>query len=428
MNNIFDVAIIGGGPAGMMAGISAKNSENKVCILEKNSSLGRKLLLTGKGRCNFTTSKEIPEIVEAFGNQGKFLYGALTKFSNKDLINFFENRKVKTKIERGSRVFPESNKSITILKCLENELKKKKVNLYFNFNVEIIAKKSNYFYISSKSQTIKANKIIIATGGKSYPETGSTGDGYKFARILGHKIIKAKPALVGLVVKNKSINSLAGLSLKNISIYFSTDSKPFIKEFGEMLFTHKGISGPCVLRTSKDVYENLKNQKKVFAKIDLKPSLDQKQLKQRIHREISKSPKKEYQSLLKTLLPRLLINYAIYKTSINKHKKTSQLNKSEIQKLIEFLKDLRFKIHAVEPLEKAIVTNGGIDINEIDSKNMQSKKVKNLFFAGEIISLVGPTGGYNLQKAFSTGWIAGKSGSSCTFGNTRSSSFRFRYN
>ena len=409
MSNLFDVAIIGGGPAGMMAGISAKNSGNKICILEKNSSLGKKLLLTGRGRCNLTTSKEIPEIINAFGPKGKFLYGALTRFSNKDLINFFESRKVKTKIERGGRVFPESNKSITILKCLKNELKKRKISLYFNFDVKTVTKKSSCFYISSKLQTIKANKIIIATGGKSYPETGSTGDGYKFAKILGHKITKAKPALVGLIVKNKKINSLAGLSLKNISIYFLTDKGVFIKEFGEMLFTHKGISGPCVLKASKDVYENLESQKEVFAKIDLKPGLDRKKLKQRIHREISKSPKKEYQSLLKTLLPRLMINYAIHKTSIDKHKKTSQLNKPEIQRLIEFLKDLHFKIHATESLKKAIITNGGVNINEINSKNMQSKKVKNLFFAGEIINLAGPTGGYNLQKAFSTGWVAGKS-------------------
>ncbi len=417
MNNIFDVAIIGGGPAGMMAGISAKNNRNKVCILEKNSSLGRKLLLTGKGRCNFTTSKEVSGIIGAFGRQGRFLYGALTKFSNKDLISFFEKRNVKTKIERGSRVFPESNKSITILRCLEDELREKEVNLFFNFNVKTIVQKANYFYISTRLRTIKTNKIIIATGGKSYPETGSTGDGYKFAEILGHKIIEVKPALVGLVVENKSINSLAGLSLKNINIHFLINGKPFIKEFGEMLFTHIGISGPCVLKASKDVYENLRKQKEVSAKIDLKPRLDQKKLKQRIHREISKSPKKEYQSLLKTLLPRLLINYAIYKTNIDKHKQASQLNRTEIKKLIEFLKDFRFKIHAVEPLKKAIITNGGIDIDEIDSRNMESKKVRNLFFAGEIISLVGPTGGYNLQKAFSTGWLAGKSASKKYYNN-----------
>jgi len=393
----------------MMAGISAKKSGNKVCILEKNSTLGRKLLLTGKGRCNFTSSKEIPEIIDAYGNQGKFLYGALSRFSNKDLVDFFEDRGVKTKIERGSRVFPESNKSITILDCLENELKKMEVDLCFEFNVRKINKKPDFFSISSKSETIKANKIIIATGGKSYPETGSTGDGYRFAEILGHKIIKPKPALVGLVVKDENVNSLAGLSLKNVSLHFLVDDMPFVKEFGEMLFTHIGISGPCVLRSSKNVYEKLESREEVFVKIDLKPKLDHKKLRQRIHREISKAPKKEYQSLLNMLLPRLLVDYAIYKTGIDKHKKTSLLNKSEIQKLIEFLKDFSFKIDAVEPLKKAIITNGGIDIAEIDPKNMESKKIKNLFFAGEIICLVGPTGGYNLQKAFSTGWVAGKS-------------------
>ena len=409
MRSVFDVAITGGGPAGMMAGISAKKSGNKVCILEKNSTLGRKLLLTGKRRCNFTTSKEVPEIVEVFGKQGKFLYGALSRFSNKDLVDFFENRGVKTKIERGNRVFPESNKAITILNCLENELKKKKVEIFFEFNVRKIIKRPDYFYISSKEEIIKAKKIIIATGGKSYPETGSTGDGYRFAEILGHKIIKPKPALVGLVVKDKKINFLAGLSLKNISLDFFSGDKVFVKEFGEMLFTHIGISGPCVLKSSKNVYEKLKGQEEVFAKIDLKPGLDNKKLKQRIYREISEFPKKEYQSLLKTLLPKSLINYVVYKTNVDKHKKASLLDKAEILKLIEFLKDWRFKIDAVEPLKKAIITNGGVDINEINPKTMQSKKLENLYFAGEIISLVGPTGGYNLQKAFSTGWVAGKS-------------------
>lgn len=413
MNNIFDVAIIGGGPAGMMAGISSKIGENKVCIVEKNSSLGRKLLLTGKGRCNLTTSKEIPQIIEAFGKKGRFLYGALTRFSNLDLISFFEKRGVKTKIERGQRVFPESNKAFTILNCLRDELKKKNVEIYFDFNVLKVTIDNHLFKIVERSKIILSKKLIIATGGKSRPQTGSIGDGYKFAKSFGHKIIKPKPALAPLIVFDKNINSLAGLSLKKVSLCFLSENQVFYKEFGEMLFTHQGISGPIVLKACKKVYEKLYKGNKIYAQIDLKPSLDKDVLQKRIHREIYKAPKKEYQSLLKTLLPRLLIPYALKTTRIDKHQKNSILSKDQIGCLISFLKNFNFQITKVAPLKMAIVTSGGVDMNEIDSKTMQSKIVSNLFFAGEIISLDGPTGGFNLQKAFSTGYVSGKSAESC---------------
>ena len=409
MNNVFNVAIIGGGPAGMMAGISAKNRNNKVCILEKNSSLGKKLLLTGKGRCNLTTSKEIPEIVSAFGKKGKFLYGALTRFSNHDLVDFFENRGVKTKTERGDRVFPESNKAIDILNCLQNELKKKNIKIYFDFNAVKLTIKNNLFKVASRSQIIFTEKLIIATGGKSYPQTGSTGNGYKFAKSLGHKIIKPKPALTPLIANDKNISSLAGLSLKNVSISFFTEGGIFSEEFGEMLFTHQGISGPIVLKSSKKVYKEIIKGNRVSAKIDLKPALDKAVLKKRIHREIQKAPKKEYQSLLKTLLPKLLISYVLKTTKIDKHQRNADLSKDEIDCLTSFLKNFNFQINKTAPLKKAIITNGGVDIKEINPKSMQSKIIPNLFFSGEIISLDGPTGGYNLQKAFSTGWVAGKS-------------------
>ena len=409
MNNVFDTAIIGGGPAGMMAGITAKTDENNIVILEKNQFLGKKLLLTGKGRCNLTTAKEIPQIVDAFGKKGKFLYGALTRFSNKNLRQFFEKRGVKLKIERGDRVFPQSNKSITILNCLKKELKKKNVQIYFKFNVNRVTVKNNLFNLVSKKETILAKKLIIATGGQSYPQTGSTGDGYKFAQSFGHKIIKPRPALVPLIVADRNITSLAGLSLKSVDLYFSTENKVFSKNFGEMLFTHQGISGPIVLKSSKEVYKQLNKRKRVLAQIDLKPALNKNVLKKRIHREIHKMPKKEYQSLLKVLLPRLLISCALKITKIDKRQKNADLTEIQINNLINFLKDFSFEITGVRPLEEAIVTSGGIDINEINSKTMESKIVPNLFFAGEIIALDGPTGGYNLQKAFSTGWTAGKS-------------------
>ena len=411
MNYMYDVAIIGAGPAGMMAGISAKNTLNKVCILEKNSSAGKKLLISGKGRCNVTTSKDIREIVNAFGRNGKFLYGALTRFSNIDLINFFEIRGVKLKEERGMRMFPVSDKSETILNCLLLELNKKGVDIIYNFHTSAVKKTDNGFQVLQKEKTIVCNKLIIATGGKSYPETGSTGDGYVFAKSLGHSIVKPIPALTPLIGGNKDLWSLSGLSLKNVELSFSANGKTFSSEFGEMLFTHKGISGPIVLKLSRGVYEQLEMGNKVMANIDLKPKLDEKMLRQRIYNELIENPKKEYQSLLKTLLPKLLILYAIKITGIDKHKQSSTLNKQEISALISFLKYFCFEITGVESIKKAIVTHGGVPINEINSSSMMSNIVPNLYFAGEVICLDGPTGGFNMQKAFSTGYLAGFSAS-----------------
>lgn len=411
MNYKYDVAIIGAGPAGMMAGFSAKNTLNKVCILEKNSSAGKKLLISGKGRCNVTTSKDIREIVNAFGKNGKFLYGALTRFSNIDLINFFETRGVKLKEERGMRMFPVSDKSETILNCLLSELNKKGVDIIYNFPTSAVKKTDNGFQVLQKEKTIICNKLIIATGGKSYPETGSTGDGYIFAKSLGHSIIQPIPALTPLLGGNKDLWSLAGLSLKNVELSFSVNGKTFSKEFGEMLFTHKGISGPIVLKLSRGVYEQLAMGYEVWANIDLKPKLDKIMLRQRIHNELIETPKKEYQSLLKTLLPKLLIAYAIKITGIDKHKQSSTLNKQEITTMVNFLKYFRFEITAVESIKRAIVTHGGVPIDEINSANMMSNIVPGLYFAGEVICLDGPTGGFNMQKAFSTGHLAGLSAS-----------------
>lgn len=409
MNKVFDVAIIGAGPAGMMAAISAKTPKNNVCLLEKNFQAGKKLLISGKGRCNVTTSKDIHAIVKAFGDNGKFLYGVLSQFSNQDVINFFESRGVPLKEERGNRMFPVSDKSISILNCLLAELKKKNVEIIYNFSVTKISKSLNLFKIINAHNVILAKTVIITTGGKSYPETGSTGDGYRFAESFGHKIIMAIPALVPLLVHNKNLNQLAGLSLKNVDLKFFSNGECFAQEFGEMLFTHKGISGPIVLKLSKKVYQELAGGNKVTAIIDLKPKLDEITLKQRIIREIQAAPKKEYQSLLATLLPKLLIMYAIYVTKIDKHKQSSTLNKIQITSLINFLKNFIFEIDGVEPIDNAIVTHGGIDIKEIDRKTMQSKIIPGLFFAGEIICLDGPTGGFNMQKAFSTGYTAGTS-------------------
>lgn len=411
MSNIFDIAIIGAGPAGIMSAISAKNNFNKVCLLEKNYSPGKKLLISGKGRCNVTTSKDIHDIVKAFGKEGKFLYSALSQYSNQDVMHFFEERGVKLKVERGDRVFPVTNESSTILNCLVNELKKKNIEIYHNFNVIKVSKNEDLFQINSKDKIIFSKKLIISTGGKSYPETGSTGDGYIFANKFGHTIVNPIPALVPLIVNNKDINALAGLSLKNVELSFISNNQVFLKEFGEMLFTHKGISGPIVLRLSKGVYQQLEKGNKVIANIDLKPKLNEIILRKRIIREIQLAPKKEYQSLLSTLLPKLLISYVINATEINKHQQSSTLTKEQISSLVSFLKKFSFEINGVESINNAIVTHGGVDTKEIERKTMESKIVSGLFFAGEIICLDGLTGGYNMQKAFSTGFVAGNSAS-----------------
>lgn len=407
---VYDVGIIGGGPSGVMAAISAGQRNKKVVLLERNNSLGKKLLLTGKGRCNFTTSKEIPWIVNAFGKKGKFLYSALTKFSNQDLISFFESRGVRTKVERDQRVFPQSDKSRTILNCLLAELKKNKVRTIYNFRVVKIKKETNWFaLLSEEGETIGATKVVLATGGKSYPQTGSTGDGYRLAKDLGHQIIPLKPALASLIIKDKGIRSLAGLSLKNVRLTFRAETKVLVSLFGEMLFTHQGISGPIVLQSSKTVYESLAKKERVVAFLDLKPALDRRQLRKRIHREIHKIPKKEFQSLLKNLLPRSLVYFTCQAVGVNKKLPNASLTSQEVDRLLDFFKGFPFSVDAVAPLSTAIITSGGVDVVQIDSRNMESKIIPNLYFSGEVIALDGPTGGYNLQKAFSTGWSAGLS-------------------
>lgn len=305
---IYDLVVIGGGPAGMMAAISAAQTNQNICLLERNSSLGKKLLLTGKGRCNFTSNKSIPQIVDVFGKKGKFFYGALSRFSNRDLINFFKKHGVESVVERGERVFPKSNRANTILECLINELNKLKLKVIYNFRAIKLEKKEDIFFINSNhDQSINCRKVVICTGGLSYPATGSTGDGYEMAKKLGHTITPLIPALAALIVKDVDIRSLAGLSLKNVRLYFYAEDIEVINLFGEMLFTHAGISGPIVLQASKLIGQELSKHNKVVAKIDFKPALDVKTLTQRINKDILAMAKKEYQGLLAGLLPKKII-------------------------------------------------------------------------------------------------------------------------
>ena len=415
-----NVIIIGGGPAGMIAGISAAKSGNKVTILEKMNSCGKKLLITGKGRCNITNSTDLNGFIENTPNNGKFLYGALNNFNNKDIINLLEKEGVKTKAERGGRIFPVSDKSIDVLEVLIKILKKLNVKILTNTKVEKIiiregkvegVKIANTNKEQIKSE-LKADKIILATGGKSYPVTGSTGDGYKMAEELGHTVTKIKPSLVPLTSKDIVCAKLQGLSLRNIAIELKNEDKIIYKDFGEMLFTHYGVSGPVILSSSAYLIryknaENLLKNNNIKLHIDLKPALTEEKLDLRILRDFEEVKNKEFKNSLSKLLPQKLIPVVIEKTGINPYKRINEITKQERQKIITILKNFEIIINGVRPIEEAIITSGGISIKEINPKTMESKLIKGLYFAGEIIDVDSLTGGFNLQIAWSTGYTAG---------------------
>ncbi len=410
------VVIIGGGPAGMMAAITAKrNHPNEdVIILEKNSSLGKKLLITGKGRCNITSSLDISEFIKNIPGNGMFMYSAFQKYTNEDIINFLEQNGVKTKVERGNRVFPVSDKSRDVLYAFENELKKLNVKIYFDTEVENI-KKEDKFVIQTNKETIEADKLILATGGMSYPGTGSTGDGYKFAKEFGHTVKEIKASLVPLeVVEKEECKNMQGLSLRNVSIKIKDleKNKNIYEDFGEMLFTHFGVSGPIVLSGSahfiryKNIEELLK-QNKVKLYIDLKPALTEEQLDLRIRRDFEEFKNKEFKNSLFDLLPKKMVEFIIEKSNINPNKKVNEITKEERKQLVKLLKNVEFTIKNTRPVEEAIITAGGINVKEINPSTMESKLVKGLYFAGEIIDVDAYTGGFNLQIAYSTGFVAG---------------------
>ena len=410
------VVIIGGGPAGMMAAITAKkNHPNEdVIILEKNSSLGKKLLITGKGRCNITSSLDISEFIKNILGNGMFMYSAFQKYTNEDIINFLEQNGVKTKVERGNRVFPVSDKSRDVLYAFEKELKKLNVKIYFDTEVENI-KKEDKFVIQTNKETIEADKLILATGGMSYPGTGSTGDGYKFAKEFGHTVKEIKASLVPLeVVEKEECKNMQGLSLRNVSIRIKDieKNKNIYEDFGEMLFTHFGVSGPIILSGSAHLirYKNidkLLNENKIKLYIDLKPALSEEQLDLRIRRDFEEIKNKEFKNSLFKLLPKKMIDFIIEKSNINPDKKVNEVTKEERKNLVKLLKNLEFTIKNTRPVEEGIITAGGINIKEINPSTMESKLVKDLYFAGEVIDVDAYTGGFNLQIAYSTGYTAG---------------------
>lgn len=409
------VIVIGGGPAGMMAAITSAQNGNKVIILEKMERLGRKLLITGKGRCNITSSLPIEDFIQNTPGNGQFLYSCFKNYTNNDIIEFLKQQGLEVKEERGNRIFPVTDKSIDVLECFKKKLKQLNVDIKYNTKVTEIIKTENGLEVKTENDTIKAEKIILSTGGKSYPLTGSTGDGYKLAQKLGHTITEIKPSLVPLECYEKhTCKNLQGLSLKNISIQIRNieNNKTIYEDFGEMIFTHFGVSGPTILSSSahlvrqKNIKEYLKN-KKIILKIDFKPALSEEKLDERILRDFSELKNKQFKNSLDKLLPQKLIPIIIEKSQIDPNKKVNEIKKQERKNLIKILKNFELTISNFRPIEEAIITSGGINIKEINPKTMESKIVKGLYFAGEIIDVDSYTGGFNLQIAYSTGYTAG---------------------
>ena len=414
--NMANVIVIGGGPAGMMAAIAAAEYGNNVTIIEKNSDFGKKLLITGKGRCNITSSLYMSEFIKNTPGNGQFLYSAFQNYTNTDIIDFLKRQGLEVKEERGNRIFPVTDKSIDVLNCFKSKINELKIKKLFNTRVQkILIQNGEVLGVRTDKEIIQTDKIILATGGKSYPLTGSTGDGYLIAKNIGHKVTEIRPSLVPLVIYEKNeCKEMQGLSLRNVGIKIIDDSKNKLiyEDFGEMVFTHFGISGPTVLSGSahlvryKEVESLMKNQK-VKLQIDLKPALTEEQLDERILRDFKEFKNKQFKHALDKLLPQKMIPIVIEKTKINEEKRVNEITKEERRNLVKILKKFELTIKDFRPVEEAIITSGGINIKEINPKTMESKLVKGLYFAGEIIDVDSYTGGFNLQIAYSTGYTAG---------------------
>jgi hypothetical protein len=377
-------------------------------LIEKNLSLGRKLLITGKGRCNITQAEfDDKEFVKVLGKQGKFLFSSLNLFGPEKVVKFFEKRGLKTKTERGGRIFPVSNQAQDVLTVLLEYLRENKAVLKLGEKVlGFDCEKNIIKCVKLASRDILADKFIIATGGKSYPATGSVGEGYDWAKNLGHTVNKTFPALVPLKIKEDWAQGLQGLSLKNVALNIYQKGKKQDSRFGEMLFTHFGISGPIVLDASKKIGELLE-QGEVEIQIDLKSALEFSQLEERLKKDFQEFKNKDFVNYLPELMPKKMIETFVKLSAINQHKKINLVTKEERKKLAKLLKGLQLSVLGTMGYNQAIVTSGGVKLGEIDSKTMQSRIIENLYFAGEIIDLDGPTGGYNLQIAWSTGYAAG---------------------
>ncbi|MFW6135098.1 MAG: NAD(P)/FAD-dependent oxidoreductase [Elusimicrobiota bacterium] len=410
--NNFDIAVIGGGPSGMIAAGRAAQLGAKVILLEKNDCLGKKLLITGKGRCNFTHYEfDRTKIAENFGKKGRFLYGALDLFGVSEVLEFYQSRGLEWKVERGNRVFPAQGDANTVLKVLTEYLNKGKVKIYCCAEISDIMPSDDFsgkFKIILNEQEIIVEKVILCTGGKSYPQTGSTGDGYGWAKKFGHTIIQPSPALNPIRTTEAWVKELQGLTLKNVSLQLFQKGKKRDERFGEMLFTHFGISGPIVMDMSKHIGQLLKKGN-VKLWLDLKPALDFKKLDERIQRDFQEFRGRMFKNSLKKLLPASMIEVMVKLSGIDGEKKVDHISKEERKRLIHLFKELELTPKQLLGYKWSMVTCGGVDLREINPDTMASKKMGNLYFAGEILNLDGPSGGYNLQECWSTGYLAGES-------------------
>lgn len=399
------VVVIGGGAAGLMAAYALKNRVERVTVVERNTLPARKVRITGKGRCNVTNIADTEEILDNITQNKRFMYSALNSFSNYDVMAFFEDMGVATKVERGGRVFPESDSAKDIAEALVKAASGENVKFITARATEIEADDAGITAVKTDKGRIECDSVVLATGGKSYPLTGSDGSGYRMAKKLGHTIIAPRPSLVPLVTKEKWVSELMGLSLKNISFSVYSGDKKVYSDFGEMLFTHFGISGPVVLSASAHIDDVEKNEYR--AVIDLKPALDEKQLDTRILRDFEAAGKKHLINALDKLLPKALIPVIIKLSEIPPHTEVTSVTKEQRHTLGRIIKNLELNITSTRPIDEAIVTKGGISCREINPSTMESKIVSGLYFAGEVIDVDAYTGGFNLQIAFSTGYLAG---------------------
>ena len=401
------VIVIGGGPAGMMAAGTAGWRGLDVTLIEKNERLGRKLLLTGKGRCNITNDADVEGLISNVPVNGKFLYSAFYTFSNHDLLNLLHDLGLATKVERGGRVFPASDKAQDVVKALQKYLDQNGVRVLRGEVEQVLARDGQVVQVTLKGGgRLECEAVVVATGGVSYPLTGSTGDGYRFAQENGHTVTTLKPALVPLEVKEDWAAEAQGLTLKNISIsVYDSRNKRVYTDFGELLFTHFGVSGPVILSASSHLNDPMENEYRLV--IDLKPALSPTTLDERIQRDFAKYINKIYANALEDLLPKKLIPIVIRLSGIPPEKKVNQITREERKRLEWLLKNLTLSIKGFRPLSEAIVTSGGVKVEEINPSTMESKLAQGLFFAGEVLDVNAYTGGFNLQIAFSTGYLAG---------------------
>ena len=404
----FDVAVVGGGPAGMMAAGRAAESGAKVVLIEKNQSLGKKLLLTGNGRCNITQiNHDVRGFVEKLGKNGKFFFSAFSAFGPKEVIEFFEEKNLPTKVEKNGRVFPVSDDAIDVLSTLTKYLKDNGVEIITDAVVIGFEFEDNKISgMKLKDQVIAADKFILCTGGKSHSATGSTGDGYVWAKELGHAIVAPMPALAPVRIKEDWVGDLQGLSLEEAHISLWQNEKKQVSDSGEMLFTHFGLSGPLIINASKSINALLKNGP-VQIELELFPELTIPDLDKKLVLAFQENNRKDIKNYFREILSRKMLDLILKLAEIDPDKKLNFLTKRERQKIVTLLKSLKFTVSEVMGFEQAMITSGGVSLKEIDPKTMRSKLIENLYFAGEVLDLDGPTGGYNLQICWSTGYLAG---------------------